>query len=202
MLQRDSNHACDTLEYERSLAECALRVVSSAAAAESWLESEIELLKLAAQKFGNNWERISTLFAHKSPQACEQKFMQISSAAPASTSNVAASAPAAASSSAASSTSIIPASGLSHTAKLLFVTSKLYTRNLLSREEKRILKQLAIRGDAGLFAIDLASESFLTQLIDTASAIAITNASHTFHNWLYQNCSTNHGSVRDQDLAR
>lgn len=142
---------------------------------------------MAAERFERNWERISTLFAHKSPQDCEHKFKQISS-------DVTAAPAAASSANAPSSTSIIPASGLSHTAKLLFVTSKLYTRNLLSREEKRILKQLSIRGDAGLFAIDLASEQFLTQLIDTASAIAITNASHTFHNWLYQNCSTNHGS--------
>jgi hypothetical protein len=41
--------------------------------------------------------------------------------------------------------SIIPASGINATAKILFVTSKLYSRQLISLEEKRILKQLAIR---------------------------------------------------------
>lgn len=149
---------------------------------------------MAAEQFDNDWDRVSSMFECKSAQACEQRFKQMSPDATNSASKAAASDPAAAAASSAPS-SIIPSSGLSHTAKLLFVTSKLYTRNLLSREEKRILKQLAIRGDAGLYAIDLSSEQFLTQLIDTASAIAITNASHTFHNWLYQQCTTNHGKT-------
>ena len=95
-------------------------------------------------------------------------------------------------SSTAQSASIIQKTGISHLAKLLFVTSKLHARNLISKEEKRILKQLAIRGDAGLLAIDLSSEDFLTQLIDTASRIAIAAASSTFH-FLYRECTTNHG---------
>jgi hypothetical protein len=90
--------------------------------------------------------------------------------------------------------SIIPSTGISDLAKLLFVCQKLYSRNLISLEEKRILKQLAIREDSTIMSIDLASESFLTALINTASSIAITAASHTYHE-LFRHCSTNHGKT-------
>jgi SAM-dependent methyltransferase len=66
-----------------------------------------------------------------------------------------------------------------------------YARNLISKEEKRILKQLSIRGDSTLLSVDLTSGDFLSQLIDLASSIAITQASTTFHSYLYRHCTTN-----------
>jgi hypothetical protein len=52
-----------------------------------------------------------------------------------------------------------------------------------------------LQGDPALLSIDLSSTDFLTQLIDLASSVVITSASHTFHNFLYRHCSTNHGYV-------
>ena len=55
-----------------------------------------------------------------------------------------------------------------------------------------------LQGDPALLSIDLSSTDFLTQLIDLASSVVITSASHTFHNFLYRHCSTNHGSVANR----
>jgi len=164
----------------------------------SWSANETELLRVGALKYGSDFEALAGLFADKSPSECQRKLEEITARKQQQQSPVAA-APAASTVSGVSSGgappgSIIPAAGISGMAKLLFVTAKLHSRNLLSQEEKRILKQLAIRSDPALNSIDMNSEQFLTQLIDLASARAITAASHTY-NFLYQQCSTNHGKT-------
>jgi len=94
------------------------------------------------------------------------------------------------------------ATGLSRLAQLLFVTSRLFKRGLITREEKRILKSLALRNDDNIKNIDLSSaegqgqgDSAIEQLMEIASAVAITNASHTFHSFLFNSCSTSHAKT-------
>lgn len=108
--------------------------------------------------------------------------------------SVAAVAPAAVATASAAA-SIVPAPGISHMAKLLFITTKLHSRNLISKEERKILKQLALRNDPSLLQVDLQSPTFLTSLIDLASSIAVTAAASTFHNFLFNDCSTNAGKT-------
>ena len=47
-----------------------------------WLESEVELLRLAGVRMNGNWDRISHLFADKTPEQCKTKFDEIKSDAP------------------------------------------------------------------------------------------------------------------------
>jgi SAM-dependent methyltransferase len=138
-------------------------------------------------KYGDDWTKVANLFDDKSAEQCKERYDELMAAEAEKEAQASVPIPAA--------QSIIPVTGISQLAKLLFVTAKLYSRNLLSQEERRILKQLAVRRDANLFSIDLSSDSFLTQLIDTASSIAITAASNTFHSFLYRHCSTNHGKT-------
>lgn len=46
------------------------------------------------------------------------------------------------------------------------------------------------QSDPLVTSIDLGGANFLTDLINVASSVAITAASHTFHNFLYRHCST------------
>jgi hypothetical protein len=174
------------------------------ASTDGWSANETELLRVGSLKYGDDVRALSALFADKSPEECKRRLQQINSkqqqsqptnpaSSTASSSTIAVSSPS--SSGAAPPGSIIPASGISDTAKLLFVTAKLHARNLLSKEEKRILKQMAIRGEPALLAVDMAGETFLTQLIELASSRAITAAAHTFNEFLFKHCSTNHGKT-------
>jgi hypothetical protein len=180
------------------------------ASTDGWSVNETELLRVGSLKYGEDVRALSALFADKSPEECKRKLRQINSsskmqpqsqsqptnpASSATSSSTTAVSPSSSSSGAAPPGSIIPASGISDTAKLLFVTAKLHARNLLSKEEKRILKQMAIRGEPALLAVDMAGETFLTQLIELASSRAITAAAHTFNEFLFKHCSTNHGKT-------
>ena len=114
---------------------------SASSSGGGWSKCESELLSVGAQKFGGDFESISKLFDDKTPDQCKRQLDHLAGNATAAASAAASSA----SNSAAAGGSIIPASGISQVAKLLFVTAKLASRNLISTEEKRILKSLAIR---------------------------------------------------------